>query len=78
MSSDGEKNTLGWMTKDGELKRVCDMDDNHLLNSIALLRRKIAFTKLQTGVTSLSVLSLQYLEKEAEHRGPNHETSDPF
>lgn len=32
--------------------------------------------KLQTGVTSLSFLSLRYLEEEAESRGLKYETSD--
>lgn len=78
MKSGGEKRTLGWMTKDGEHIQVCNMSNGHLLNSIALLRRKIMLAKLQTGVTSLSFLSLRYLKEEAESRGLKHETSDPF
>lgn len=64
------------MTKNGEHIQVCNMNDGHLLNIIALLRRKIMLAKLQTGVTSLSFLSLRYLEEEAESRGLKHETSD--
>ena len=51
------------------------MSDNHLLNSINLLRRNITMAKLQHGQTSLSLLSLRYLEDEANDRGLNHETS---
>ncbi len=49
------------------------MSDNHLLNSINLLRRNIMMTKLQSGQTSLSLLSLRYMEDEANDRGLNHE-----
>ena len=49
------------------------MSDKHLLNSIALLRHNIMMTKLQTGQTSLSLLSLRYMEDEANDRGLNHE-----
>lgn len=48
------------------------MSDNHLLNSINLLRRNIMMAKLQTGQTSLSLLSLRYMEDEANDRGLNH------
>ena len=49
------------------------MSDKHLLNSINLLRRNIMLTKLQTGQTSLRLLSLRYMEDEANDRGLNHE-----
>ena len=49
------------------------MSDNHLLNSIDLLRRNIMLTKLRSGQTSLSLLSLRYMEDEANDRGLNHE-----
>ena len=51
------------------------MSDNHLLNSINLLRRNIIMTKLQSGQTSLSLLSLRYMEDEANDRGLNHENT---
>ena len=51
------------------------MSDNHLLNSINLLRRNIMMTKLQSGQTSLSLLSLRYMEDEANDRGLNHENT---
>ena len=34
--------------------------------------------KLQSGQTSLSLLSLRYMEDETNDRGLNHETSEPF
>lgn len=49
------------------------MSDNHLLNSINVLRRNIMMTKLKSGQTSLSLLSLRYMEDEANDRGLNHE-----
>jgi hypothetical protein len=49
--------------------------DNNLLNSINLLRRNIMMTKLQSGQTSLSLLSLRYMEDEANDRGLNHENT---
>ena len=66
------------MTKAGELVPVNLMPDNHLLNSINMLRRNIMTAKLQSGQTSLSLLSLRYMEDEANDRGLNHETPDPF
>ena len=65
--------SLGWMTKSEGMVNTNLMSDNHLLNSIALLRRNIMMTKLQTGQTSLSLLSLRYMEDEANDRGLNHE-----
>lgn len=61
--------TLGWATADGELKRVCDLDDDHLMNCINLSRRRIMGAKLVTGTTSLSFLAYQYLVAEAKERG---------
>ena len=59
--------------------QVNNMDNGHLLNSINMLRRKIMLTKLQTGVTSMSVLTLRYLEDEANDRGLKHDHEDqPF
>ena len=86
MSSSTEKRTpppgrtasdrnLGWMTKSEGMVNINLMSDNHLLNSIALLRRNIMMTKLQTGQTSLSLLSLRYMEDEANDRGLNHENN---
>lgn len=67
--------SLGWMTKAEGMVNINLMSDNHLLNSIALLRRNIMMTKLQTGQTSLSLLSLRYMEDEANDRGLNHENN---
>lgn len=61
--------TLGWATKEGVFVQVCDMEDAHLLNCIALSRRRIMGAKLATGVTSLSFLAYQYLVAEAKDRG---------
>lgn len=63
------------MTKSEGMVNINLMSDNHLLNSIALLRRNIMMTKLQTGQTSLSLLSLRYMEDEANDRGLNHEST---
>lgn len=67
--------SLGWITKTEGMVNINLMSDNHLLNSIALLRRNIIMTKLQTGQTSLSLLSLRYMEDEANDRGLNHENT---
>ena len=63
------------MTKNEGMVPVNMMADNHLLNSINLLRRNIMMTKLQSGQTSLSLLSLRYMEDEANDRGLNHENT---
>lgn len=52
---------------------VNEMEDQHLINCINLLRRKIAGAKLVFGKISLSLLTLQYLEAEANERGLDHE-----
>lgn len=67
--------SLGWMTKAEGMVPINMMSDNHLLNSINLLRRNIMMTKLQSGQTSLSLLSLRYMEDEANDRGLNHENT---
>jgi hypothetical protein len=67
------KRNLAWMTSEGKMVSVNEMSDTHLLNSIALLRRRITTLKLQTGQISLSLLSLRYMEDEAKDRGLNHE-----
>lgn len=70
--------SLAWSTKDKGLVCVNLMSDSHLKNAIDHLRRNIMVAKLQHGQTSLSLLSLRYLEDEANDRGLNHETSEPF
>ena len=51
------------------------MTDSHLLNAIKALRRNIMTAKLQSGFTSLSLLSLRYMEDEANDRGLDHENT---
>ena len=63
------------MAKSEGMVSVNLMSDNHLLDSIALLRRKIVMTKMRTGQTSLRLLSLRYMEDEANDRGLNHENT---
>lgn len=65
--------TLAWASKEGELIAINEMEDQHLINCINLLRRKITGAKLMFGKTSLSLLALQYLEAEANERGLNHD-----
>ena len=67
--------TLSWVTADAKPVPVNAMSNAHLLNSINLLRRIIMETKLVTGQTSLGLLSLRYLEDEANDRGLNHENT---
>jgi hypothetical protein len=64
---------LAWLTDDKRLISVNEMSDTHLLNVIALLRRRIMLWKLETGKTSVSALTLRYMEDEAKDRGLNHE-----
>ena len=61
------------MTRNESMAPVNMMSDTHLPNSINMLRRTIMMTKLQSGQTSLSLLSLRYMEDEANDRGLNHE-----
>ena len=65
--------SLGWMTKTKGMVPVNLMSDTYLLSSINILRRNIVAAKLQSGQTSLSLLSLRYMEEEANDRGLNHE-----
>ena len=61
------------MTKAEGMVPANMMSDAHLLNSINMLRRNIVMTKLQSGQTSLRLLSLRYMEDEAHDRGLHHE-----
>ena len=63
------------MTKSEGMVSINMMSNNHLLNSIALVRRNIMMAKLQTGQTSIKLLSLRYLEDETNDRGLNHENN---
>ena len=63
------------MTKTEGIVPVNMMSDDRLLNSINLLRRNIMAMKLQSGQTSVSLLSLRYMEDEANDRGLNHENT---
>lgn len=67
---------LAWATSNRELISVNEMEDQHLISCINLLRRRIAGTKLAFGKTSLSLLTLQYLEAEANERGLDHKNLD--
>lgn len=67
--------SLGWMTKTEGMVPVNMMSDSHLKNAIEHLRRNIVMAKLQHGQTSLSLLSLRYMEDEANDRGLNHENT---
>lgn len=67
------KRTLSWRTQNGDLERVCDMPDERLLEVHARLRLAIIKHKLTTGHTSLSQLTLDYLEEEIAERGIVHE-----
>lgn len=67
---------LAWATSNRELISVNEMEDQHLINCINLLRRRIAGAKLAFGKTSLSLLTLQYLEAEANERGLDHKNLD--
>lgn len=67
--------SLCWMTKTEGMVPINLMSDAHLLNSINMLRRNIMAAKLQSGQTSLSLLSLRYMEEEANDRGLNHENT---
>jgi hypothetical protein len=51
------------------------MSDSHLKKAIDHLRRNIVMAKLQYGQTSISLLSLRYMEDEANDRGLNHENT---
>ena len=63
------------MTKAEGMVPINMMSDSHLLNTINLLRRNIMMTKLQSGQTNVSLLSLRYMEDEANDRGLNHENT---
>jgi hypothetical protein len=67
------KRDLAWLTDDKELISINEMSDTHLLGVITLLRRRIMLWKLETGKTSVSALTLRYMEDEAKDRGLNHE-----
>jgi len=40
MSKKLKKQTAKWKTKDGTVIRICDMDDNHLINTLKLLKKQ--------------------------------------
>lgn len=67
-----KKRALGWADPKLELTiPVCDMEDDYLLAAIIRLRSKILAVRVTSGVTSLSLLTLNYLIDEARDRGIN-------
>ena len=64
-----ERRTLGWATRDGTLVSVCDMSDTHLLATIQLITHRIMAAKMVSGITSVSILALEYMNAEAKDRG---------
>ena len=64
--------SLGWADPKLELIiPVCDMEDEYLITAITHLRSKILAVRVTSGVTSLSLLTLNYLIDEAKDRGLN-------
>lgn len=67
-----KKRALGWADpKLGLIIPVCDMEDEYLITAITHLRSKILAVRVTSGVTSLSLLTLNYLIDEAKDRGLN-------
>jgi len=44
------KQTKLWKTKDGNILRICDMEDSHLLNAIRLLQRRAEARRIRNSV----------------------------
>lgn len=51
------KQTALWTCKNGQKVRVCDMEDRHLLNTIAFIERTASRLRPQTISAAYSVLS---------------------
>lgn len=47
-----------WVTKDGRLIKISDMDDDHLVNSISLLKRAVGKMRFDCGFSACSLLGL--------------------
>jgi hypothetical protein len=54
------KVTKQWTMRNGTKIRICDMDDDHLNNSIRMMERKSEFIKAETPYPFLSGEMAQY------------------
>lgn len=54
MKKNHKKVTKVWTTKDGSKIRICDMDDNHLVNTLKMLQRNARAHKINCEVFYLT------------------------
>ena len=79
------KQTKVWTTKDGRKVRICDMTDDHLINSIKLLRRhgeaKLSYARSAIGIfgnttaemalVSIDAIELQLMDSDWQEFVPS-------
>ncbi len=75
------KQTVVWTCKDGRKVRLCDMDDRHLLNCIAMLERKAAAhlaSEISAAYSCLCMMGGEMAQFYCEQDIERMETTDPI
>ncbi len=62
-----EPQTDFWTTRDGTHVRICEMDDNHLMNTIRMLERKSEMIRTKYLISHFGIFTFLDMSKNICH-----------